>query len=290
MSCQKGILAEPVPPLARHVFFELSNKEKIAEALNNLAKLADGQRLVVGLGHSVFQALNKSLEKLKTFPAQSHRGIDVPATQHALWCWLLSDDRGDLLFRTRELQKALAPAFNRVEVTEAFRYMEGRDLSGYEDGTENPKGDEAVEVVTDDAMPGGSYAVIQHWEHDLDYFHSLARQEQDEIIGRRLSDNEEMDDAPESAHVKRTAMEDFEPPAFMVRRSMPYIDGDVAGLVFLAFADSFDAFEVQMQRMLGVEDGIVDALFRFSRPVSGGYYWCPPMQGEQLDLSGLLGE
>lgn len=32
-------------------------------------------------------------------------------------------------------------------------------------------------------------------------------QERDHIIGRRLSDNEELEDAPESAHVKRTAQE-----------------------------------------------------------------------------------
>jgi putative iron-dependent peroxidase len=42
-----------------------------------------------------------------------------------------------------------------------------------------------------------------------------------------------------------------------------------------------------LRRMLGLDDGIVDALFTFSRPVTGGYYWCPPLRSGKLDLSAL---
>lgn len=282
MKAQPGILVEQIPPLARHVFFTLADSSDLPRALQALGDQADGMSTVVGLGSSVMQALEQKLEPLRVFPALSNQGLDVPSTQQALWLWLRGDDRGELLYRTNALIKALAPAFKVVQTTEAFRYLEGHDLSGYEDGTENPVGEEAVEVVTSQQAPGGTYAAIQHWEHDLEYFKSLAQQEQDHIIGRRLSDNEELEDAPESAHVKRTAMEDFEPEAFVVRRSMPYIDGDVAGLVFLAFGESLDQFEVQMRRMLGLDDGIVDGLFRFSRPVTGGYYWCPPVKDGKL--------
>ena len=34
-----------------------------------------------------------------------------------------------------------------------------------------------------------------------------------------------------------------------------------------------------------LDDGIVDACFRFSRPVSGGYYWCPPVTDGRLDIA-----
>ena len=40
--------------------------------------------------------------------------------------------------------------------------------------------------------------------------------------------------------------------------------------------------------MMGLDDGITDALFTFSRPVRGGYYWCPPITGDRLDLRFLL--
>jgi putative iron-dependent peroxidase len=39
--------------------------------------------------------------------------------------------------------------------------------------------------------------------------------------------------------------------------------------------------------MLGMEDGVVDALFGFTRAVSGGYYFCPPLDAGRLDLRAL---
>ena len=46
---------------------------------------------------------------------------------------------------------------------------------------------------------------------------------------------------------------------------------------------------VQLRRMSGLEDGVIDALYRFSRPLTGGYYWCPPMTEGAVDLQRLLG-
>ena len=57
--------------------------------------------------------------------------------------------------------------------------------------------------------------------------------------------------------------------------------------MFVAFATSFDPFEAQLRRMLGIEDAIVDALFRFTRPQTGAYFWCPAMHAGRLDLSPL---
>jgi putative iron-dependent peroxidase len=85
--------------------------------------------------------------------------------------------------------------------------------------------------------------------------------------------------------VKRTAQEDFTPEAFMLRRSMPWSALDQAGLMFVAFGNSFYAFEAQLRRMSGAEDGIVDALFQFTQPQTGSYFWCPPMQNGKPDLS-----
>jgi putative iron-dependent peroxidase len=42
-----------------------------------------------------------------------------------------------------------------------------------------------------------------------------------------------------------------------------------------------------MKHMAGIDDGIADALFRFSRPITGGYYWCPPLRDSKLDFSAL---
>ena len=68
---------------------------------------------------------------------------------------------------------------------------------------------------------------------------------------------------------------------------MPWAEGARCGLVFTAFGASFDAFEAQLKRMTGEDDGITDALFRFTRPLTGAYFWCPPVNGGRLDLAAL---
>jgi putative iron-dependent peroxidase len=36
--------------------------------------------------------------------------------------------------------------------------------------------------------------------------------------------------------------------------------------------------------MLGLEDSITDALFRFTRPISGSYFYCPPCERARVQL------
>ena len=288
---QPAILEAPVPLHARHLFFSLNSADELRGALDRLVPLVGGRNAVAGIGLSVIEALGCHIEGLRQFPRFDETFVEVPVTQDALWCWLRGEDRGELLHLSRRIEAALSPALILERVVDAFRHKVSHDLTGYEDGTENPVGDAASEAaIVAEGMAGevgASFAVIQQWVHDLDCFESLSGDEQDDIFGRRKSDNEELDDAPASAHVKRTAQESFEPEAFMVRRSMPWVEGEKAGLMFLCFGRSFAAFEVQMRRMAGLDDGIVDALYRFSRPVSGDYYWCPPMRDGVIDLSGL---
>jgi putative iron-dependent peroxidase len=288
---QPGILA-PVPRLARYLTFETLPGGDLRGALGRLAAAVDPAATVTGLGRSVVLALGRDVPGLRDFPGRAAAGIVVPSTPAALWCWLRGDDRGELVHRTRAVEAAVAPALRVASIVEAFQYDASRDLTGYEDGTENPTGDDAVAAaVVHGAGPGldgSSWVAVQQWLHDLDRFAAMTRDEQDAMIGRRRSDNEELGDAPMSAHVKRTAQESFDPDAFVLRRSMPWADGARSGLVFVAFGRSFDAFEAQLRRMAGEEDGITDALFRFTRPLTGAYFWCPPAgSGGRLDLRAL---
>jgi putative iron-dependent peroxidase len=298
-TAQAGIL-QPIPSEGRYLFFSLHQAAALPRALARLAALTDGETVVTALGPATVLALDAAVPGLREMPDLSGPGVEVPSTPIALWCWLRGSDRGDLVILTRQLEKALAPACHLDRAIDAFRHGQGPnghglDLSGYEDGTENPK-DEAAETAAlvhgaGAGMDGSSFVAVQQWLHDFDAFEALGTDGQDNAIGRRRSDNEELADAPESAHVKRTAQESFEPEAFVLRRSMPWAMSNKAGLMFVAFGCSFDAFEAQMRRMAGLEDGVADALFQFSKPVNGAYFWCPPVrqgvQGARLDLQQL---
>ena len=287
---QLGILAS-LPRLARYLVFSLAPLSEPGDALKRLCNTTDGENTVVGIGHSVVLALGRTLEGLRVFPSHSGAGFDVPSTPGALWCWLRGDDRGELVHRARLIARTVSPAFRLDKVIDGFQYGPSLDLTGYEDGTENPVGNQAYEVAVvngrGEGLDGSSFVAVQQWVHDLTRFDSMLVVEQDHTMGRRRSDNEEIEDAPASAHVKRTAQESFEPEAFVLRRSMPWADGTGEGLVFVAFGASFRPFESLLRRMVGAEDGIPDALFKFTRPISGNYFWCPPVHDGKLDLKGL---
>jgi porphyrinogen peroxidase len=295
---QPGIL-DAVPAVARFVTFAIPEKgtdaQAIRDALTRLSPLANGSDVVLGIGPSLVSALGAQVPGLHEFPDFSGSGLKVPSTPGTLWCWIRGEDLGELLHLTRKVQKALAPAFAVRHVVDAFRHAwsgsHGRDLTGYEDGTENPEGEAAQEAAfareLGPGLDGSSYVAVQQWLHDLDAFEALAGDEANHHFGRDRVTNEELEDSPESAHVKRTAQESFDPEAFMLRRSMPWMMSMQAGLMFVAFGKSLYAFEAQMRRMAGHEDGVTDAIFRISKPVNGAYFWCPPMRDGRLDLRQL---
>lgn len=286
-------ILEPVASLGRSITFRVRpDASTLRATLERLADdLAGGGDLVLGIGEPLARALDREVPGLRAFPALAGRGPSAPSTQQALWVFLQGPDRGALFDASERLRNALAADLELDDAMDLFKYAGGRDLTGYEDGTENPEGDAALDAVVckhPSSLSGSSFVAVQRWVHDLARFRSFDAPARDALVGRSRETNEELDDAPKLAHVKRTAQESFEPAAFMLRRSMPWATSHAQGLEFVSFVASLDRFERMLARMLGLEDGIVDGLFMFSRPITGGYYWCPPVRSGRLDLS-LLG-
>lgn len=287
---QPAILSGP-QPVGRSLTFRLAPNIDPRPALARLRDDFGLESGVVGLGPSLVRAVGRQVDGLRPFPALAGPGVSVPSTQQALWIYLRATGRGAIFDATERAQALVGGALVLDDALDTFVYREGRDLSGHLDGTENPQGAAAVAAAVASGAPGfggSSFVAVQRWTHDLTAFRNIPRERRDLVVGRRIDDNEEIADAPPSAHVKRTAQESFSPPAFMVRRSMPWATAREQGLEFVAFVESLDRFERQLVRMMGLEDGVIDGLFSFSRPTTGGYYWCPPVAGGRLDLT-LLG-
>ena len=287
MNYQRGILAN-VPSVARYLTFQQYDASQIQTCLKKLCAIADGEKIVLGLGKSLLLQLDLAHPHLPNFPAYTSAGINIPSTPADLWLWLRGAERGELLLLSQQIIDTLQAAFDCTEIVDAFCHLNGRDLTGYEDGTENPHDEAAIAAafVADEnpLLNGGSVVAVQQWLHHMPSFDKMSNEQQDNAIGRRKTDNEELDDAPESAHVKRTAQESFSPEAFVLRRSMAWSAGAQGGLMFVAFGHSSQAFAAQLRRMVGLEDGIQDALFQFTRPITGAYFWCPPVKDGRVFL------
>ena len=288
---QPAILLD-IPERSRYLTFVIKDVGAVKNTLTTLSQMADGVNVVMGVGANLVQSIQKQVPGLHTFPNFQHGAITIPSSAGDLWFWLRGEDRGELLHRGRALEVIAEPAFALHSVVDAFKYGSGLDLTGYEDGTENPEDNEAIHAALVSAeevgLNGSSFVAVQQWQHNLNYFETLSDQDQDNIIGRSKATNEELSDAPTSAHVKRVEQDDFDPRAYVVRRSMPWIESQYSGLMFVSFAKSFEPFEMQMQRMIGADDEVTDALFSFSKPLTGAYYWCPPVNTGGVDFSLII--
>jgi putative iron-dependent peroxidase len=282
---QPAIL-EPPPPLGRFVTFALHADADPAAVLRALAALEHDPKTILGVGTPLADRLGREVPGLRAFPADLPA---FPSTQHAAWVFLTHGDPTRLFDAGRELARRFRGLLDVVDEIDSFAYRTERDLSGFVDGTENPKGEDALRAAIIAArgpgLDGGSFVAVQRWVHDLDAVDRMSAAARAGAVGRDEETNAELEDAPTSAHVKRTAQESFDPPAHIVRRSMPYGGIREHGLNFVAFGESLDRFERQLRRMAGQDDGIPDGLLSFTRAVSGGYYFCPPLRQGRYDLS-----
>jgi putative iron-dependent peroxidase len=95
----------------------------------------------------------------------------------------------DLCFElATQITARLGAAISPVDEVHGFRYFDGRDLIGFVDGTENPKGQDAADatLITDEdpAFAAGSYVIIQKYLHDLAGWNVLPTEKQEKIVGR----------------------------------------------------------------------------------------------------------
>ena len=245
-----------------------------------------GVNVVIGLGHDLCAQLAPECLPADVGPFETIRGSDsvvIPADQHDLWIWLHSFGPDSVFDLARRSAAALRGLATVVREQPSFTYMASQDLTGFEDGTENPPLDEAIDLVAapDGAAGAGSSVVLlQRWIHDLEAFEALDADTKDQIIGRRLRDSEEIDESQRSpaAHISRVVIEDDDGEELEVFRRSTAFGGVLQhGLVFLAFSPDVARVATMLERMVGL-DGPRDHLTDISRCTASAWYVAPPLE------------
>ena len=178
----------------------------------------------------------------------------------------------------RDAIGALAGLASVAEETSSWPYRHDRDLTGFIDGSENPSLIEAPGLVlVPGGRPGagGTVLLLQKWAHDASAWESLSVAEQERVIGRTKRDSVELDDKPASSHVARTDQERF---GDIFRRNMPYGTVTDHGTMFVGFASEQRPLPAMLESMAGLVSGARDALTRYTRPLTGAYYFVPSLQ------------
>ena len=292
---QKGICAEPNLH-AQYLMFNVVDddhatiRQKLAQILN-IFEHYDNEHYeamvsgVVAIGSSYWLELYPGLipMELAPFPDMQCEDRSAPVVPCDLFIQIRAD-RADICFAiATDVFALLKDEVELIEQITSFRYLDGRDLTGFVDGTENPKGmhkfDVAIVGDDDPDFVGGSYIHIQRYRHDLEKWNLLQVKKQEEIIGRTKADDIEFAGADKAkfAHTKRTSLKNDEGKSVeILRQSMPYGDMKVQGLMFISCAKSPKPFTDMLSSMIfGDEHGIYDKLLDFTTAETGAAFFAP---------------
>jgi putative iron-dependent peroxidase len=248
--------------------------------------LEAGLSCVMGIGSDAWDRLfgdprPAELHPFREFRAGARQAIATP---------------GDLLFHIRakrmdlcfeiaaQIMAKLGDAVTAVDEVHGFRYFDDRDLLGFVDGTENPRGQAVIDAALigaeDAAFAGGSYVITQKYLHDLAGWNALPTETQERIIGRTKLADIELDDAvkPTSAHNALTTISENGQELQIVRDNMPFgkVGEGEYGTYFIGYCRTPRVTEQMIENMfIGKPPGNYDRILDFSRAVTGTLFFVP---------------
>ncbi len=248
--------------------------------------LEGGLSCVIGFGSDAWDRLFGQPRPVELHP---FREI-LAGSRHAV------STPGDLLFHIRakrmdlsfelatQIMARIGNAVSSVDEVQGFRYFDDRDLMGFVDGTENPRGAAAADAVLvgdeDADFAGGSYVIVQKYLHDLGAWNALTTEAQERIIGRTKLSDIELDDSvkPTSAHNALTTIVENGKEIKILRDNMPFGrpgHGEF-GTYFIGYSRSPRTIEQMLENMfVGRPPGNYDRLLDFSRAVTGNLFFVP---------------
>jgi putative iron-dependent peroxidase len=224
-------------------------------------------------------------------PAELHPFREIHAgARHAV------STPGDLFFHIRarnmdlcfematQIMARIGSAVSAVDEVHGFRYFDDRDLLGFVDGTENPRGQEAANaVLIGDEDPGfacGSYVIVQKYVHNVEAWNQLSTEAQERIIGRKKLSDIELDDSlkPTSAHSALTTIVENGEEKKILRDNMPFGSAGCGefGTYFIGYSRSPRIIEQMLENMfIGRPPGNYDRLLDFSQALTGSLFFVP---------------
>lgn len=295
---QFGICAEPNLHGSYLLFNALDNKNAfIRTALSRLPALFEeyGDQYseanltgVVAIGANYWDEFYPQARPalLEPFPSMNSDDRIAPSSNVDIYIEIRSD-RGDVNHIVcSKVCQLLADSVELIEQIQAFRFLDGRDLTGFVDGTENPTGMHRRDVALvkdyeDVLFSSGSYLHTQRYQHNLTLWNSLENKEQEDIYGRTKLDNIEYESEkkPLTAHTKRTNLKDEQGKTIeILRQSMPYGDMKCQGLFFVSYCHSPKPFALMLESMIhGDAHGNVDHLLKYTQAETGAAFFAPSL-------------
>lgn len=229
----------------------------------------------------------KELSIFKEIRGDKHTAISTPGD---ILLHIRADRMGLCYEFASIIDEKLKGAVEAIDETHGFRYLDGKAIIGFVDGTESPAVDEnpykfAVVGDEDPDFAGGSYVFVQKYLHNMNAWNALTVEEQEKVIGRHKFNDVELsdDEKPANAH---TALTNIGDDLKIVRANVPFANTSKGeyGTYFIGYAGTFSTTRQMLERMfLGDPVGNTDRLLDFSTAITGTLFFAPSydMLGEE---------
>lgn len=245
-----------------------------------------GLSCVIGIGHDLWQRLETGAMPAGLHPFAQIVGVHRAQATPGDILLHIRAARPDFCFElARQIMARLGPRATVVDGAPGFKLFDNRDLPGFVDGPENPKGEARTAAVLigaeDSAIAGGSHIVVQKYLRDMAKCQAMTTEAPEHQIGRHKLSDVGLPDAQTAgfAHNGLTSMTDSDGDAVQIRRDdMPF--GSPArgafGACFIGSArEPARTRTILHNRFVGPPPGNHDRILDVSRAVTGGLFFVP---------------
>lgn len=243
---------------------------------------------VMGFGREAWTRLfpHKNMPKeLVTFKPLQGKKHTAVATGGDLFFHIRGDNFDSCYEMAALIEQKIGTYTTSLDETQGFRYLDGRAIIGFVDGTENPEpiiaGEYALIGDEDSEFKNGSYAFTQKYLHDMTAWRGLNTEQQEKVIGRHKFDDIELsdDEKPANAHNQVSKAKDSQGNELKIlRANVAFANPSKKeyGTYFIGYSRSFAVTHQMLTQMfIGNAEGVTDRLLDFSTPITGALFFIP---------------
>lgn len=232
---------------------------------------------------------------LQAFPVLPSEHLAVSCSMADLLIQVRSDRLDVNYIALQQIQQLLLANIEVSEQLSGFRYLDGRQLTGFPDAPQNPRGikrrQAALVPAVDSAIfAGGSYLHFYRANLDLKHWQQLTVAQQEEILGFAKTDGKPLpaERVLPNSHLQCSLAGGLAPLP-LLQQNMPFVQGNSQGLLLLNFSHQAECFAQQWHYRLGLNEGrYYDSLLDFYRIDLAAAFFVPALGFLEAAANGSL--
>lgn len=220
---------------------------------------------------------------LQAFPEFSSEHVAVSFTTADLMIHIRSDRADVNYIALQQIYQLIVQSVETIEELTSFRYLDGRQLSGFKDLPANPRGVLRRKAALIDAdvsalFAGGSYLHFYRLVLDQKQWLQLSVEQQEEIMGYQKVDGKPLAEMlyHEKSHLACCSFSHDTVKPLLVQQNMPFASLRSQGALQMYFSADANAFNEQWRQRLGVnQNNIYDSLLNYCQVDLAAAFFVP---------------